>query len=90
MGSHLSQSIRYTQPGTGLDWIVVVVSPMLRLGADTIEDWDVLNVCLILVVPLGATGCGALLGLWIRHRQKRPVMYGDFVFTSWLWSDALC
>lgn len=80
--SYISEAILYSQPGTDLEWIIVVTSPMVRSGADAIEVGDVLFYSVILVAAVGTLCCCVLFTLWYMNRTQRAVMYGDYRFTS--------
>ena len=79
---HVSRSVRFTQPNTDLEWIVVVTSPMVRSESDAAQPGDIIFVSLILVASVGVICCSTLLALWYSRRKERSVMYGDYKFTS--------
>jgi len=80
--SYISRSIMYRGPGTSLDWVVVVSSPMVRETSDTIQAGDASFITLILMAVAGSLACAIMFTLWYRNREKRAVKHGDFVFTS--------
>jgi 7 transmembrane sweet-taste receptor of 3 GCPR len=79
-GSYVSQSARYAH--AGLEWVILVASPVQRVDTDTLQPGDTSFVILILIAAAGSMGCSILLVLWFRSREKQAVKYGDFLFTS--------
>jgi hypothetical protein len=77
-----SQSLLYTQPGTDLNWVVIVSSPLVEANTDSLQPGNALFSFFILVAVVGTLGCTIMFAFWYKNRNEVAVMYGDFVFTS--------
>ncbi|KAL7473608.1 hypothetical protein ACHAXS_014068 [Conticribra weissflogii] len=78
---YASQTRRFTDYG-GIDWRIIIMSPVPVEGEDTILPGD--GMFLFLLVPsiVGFIVCSLLLFLFMKHRSKKEIIACDWRFTG--------
>ncbi|KAL9182196.1 hypothetical protein ACHAXT_012848 [Thalassiosira profunda] len=66
----------------GLDWTIMIMTPVETEDADQIVKGDVLFGAVIAVAIFGFLLCAVLVGLIVRNRSKREIIVSDWRFLS--------
>jgi len=80
-GFYVSQSTIYTQPGTGLSWRIVVISPGGVSETDTLTPGQPSFIAVCILAALGMVVCSFFFWVIFSKREEREIVYCDWRFT---------
>lgn len=78
---YATQSKPFSIEDAGLDWIIMIMTPVETLPQDTLALGNGLAAIITLAV-FGFLFCSALVGLLMRNRKEREVIHSDWRFMS--------
>ena len=77
-GVHVSETVQFMTPDYGIDWNILVLSPVDTLSEDTITFGDQRIAFIIVPSVFGALVCSILLVVFIKHRKEKEVVFADW------------